>query len=216
MNRNNIYLSLAILLLAFSGCEDLDTLPEGATITSSQKEEVLTNDPKKAEAGVNAIFAQFNQYQPNYTAVGDVDNDYGYSSVMMFTDHNGYDIVASTGGYNWNAHDLKYTDRLYTSYFCEILWNDMYSIIYTTNNVIASIDPETEDATSQFYLAQGLATRAFSYWVLAQLYQFNYVGHENDLCVPIVTDENSDSLAVVGGGYLMLELMQWMVRNPPW
>ena len=200
MKRINIYILLSIFLFAFWGCEDLDTLPESETVTTAQKEDIYTLDPEKAEAEVNAIFAKFNQYQPNSTTVGDVDNDYGFSSIMLFTDHNGYDLVASDVGYNWNSNDLDFSDRLYTSYISEIVWNDMYSIIYATNNVISSIDPKTEDATSQFYLAQGLATRAYSYWVLAQLYQFNYVGHESDLCVPIVTNLSSDSLAIIGGG----------------
>ena len=201
MNKKYLFALLASSLFAFVGCQDLDTLPEGETVTSSQKEEVLDNDPTKAAASVNAIFAQFSQYEPNYNALGEVGrhNDYGYPSVMMFTDHNGMDLVSSDNGYNWNSDNMDYSDRTYTSYECQILWNDMYSIIYTTNNVIGTIDPETEDATSQFYLAQGLATRAFSYWTLAQLYQFNYVGHENDPCVPIVTAANADSLAAAGG-----------------
>jgi len=202
MNRKYLIALFASSLFAFVGCQNLDTLPEGDTITSSQKEDVLNNDPSKAEAGVNAIFTQFSVYEPNYSALGDRGrhNDFGYPSVMMFTDQNGMDVVSADVGYNWNGNDLDYTDRAYTSYECQILWNDMYSIIYTANNVIGSIDPATEDATSQFYLAQGLAARAFSYSILAQLYQFNYVGHESAPCVPIVTAANSDSLAIVGGG----------------
>lgn len=200
MNRKNIFALSAFSLIAFIGCQKLDTLPEGDTITSSQKEEVVSNDPSKAEAGVNAIFAQFSQYEPNYSALGDVErhNDFGYPSVMMFTDGNGYDVVSDDNGYNWSGNDLDYSDRINTSRECQILWNDMYSIIYTTNNVIGSISADTDDPTSQFYLAQGMATRAFSYWVLAQLYQFNYVGHESALCVPIITNENSNDAALAG------------------
>ena len=64
MKRKYIYALSALLYLGFTGCENLDTLPEGNTVTSSQKEQVASLDPKKAEAGVNAIFAQFNQYMP--------------------------------------------------------------------------------------------------------------------------------------------------------
>lgn len=199
MNRKHIFALLAISLFAFAGCQDLDTLPEGDTVTSTQKEEVVVNDPSKAVAGVNAIFAQFNQYMPNEDALGaSRHNDYGYPSVMLFTDSNGQDLVSDNTGYNWNGNNLEFSDREYTSSECQILWNDMYSIIYTANNVISSIDSETEDPTSQFYLAQGLASRAFSYWVLAQLYQFNYVGHQSDPCVPIITNLNSDEAALNG------------------
>ena len=65
-----------------------------------------------------------------------------------------------------------------------MVWNDLYSIVFAANNVVGSIDEKTEDANEQFYLGQGLAARAFSYWVMAQLYQFNYKGNEDKPCVP--------------------------------
>jgi len=200
MNRKYIFALLAFSLFAFIGCQKLDTLPEGDTITSSQKGEVVSKDPSKAEAGVNAIFAQFSQYEPNYSALGNVGrhNDFGYPSIMLSSDANGYDVVSENNGYNWSGADLSFTDRLNTSRECQIQWNDMYSIIYTTNSVIGAISADTQDPTSQFYLAQGLTTRAFSYWVLAQMYQFNYVGHETALCVPIITNENSNTAALSG------------------
>lgn len=200
MNRKYIFALLAFGMLAFMGCEDnLDTLPEGDTITSSQKEDVVGKDPSKAAASVNAVFAQFSQYMPNAGALGaSRHNDFGYPSVMMFTDANGYDMVTEDNGYNWAGNNLEFSDRVYTSNESQILWNDMYAMINTTNNVIGAISPETEDPSSQYFLAQGLATRAFSYWVLAQLYQFNYKGNEQQPCVPIITNENSNDAALNG------------------
>jgi hypothetical protein len=200
MNKKYILVLFVFSLLIFSGCEDLDTEPEGNLVSPAQKEEVISKDPSKAAAGVNGIFAQFSQYEPNYTTFGDVGrhNDFGYPAVMLFTDSNGNDVISEDNGYNYTGNNLNYTDRDYTSYECQIVWNEMYSIIYTTNNVIGSISEDTEDATSQFYLAQGLGTRAFCYWVLAQLYQFNYVGHESDACVPVITNENSEEAASSG------------------
>lgn len=190
---------IASVFIALMGCEELDTLPEGDTVTSSQKEEVVENDPSKAEAGVNAIFAQFNQYMPNEDALGaSRHNDFGYPSVMLFTDQNGYDVVSDDNGYNWTGNSLDYSDRDYTSNEAQIVWNDMYSIISNTNNVIGSIAEDIEDPTGQFFLAQGLATRAFSYWVLVQLYQFNYVGNESAPGVPIITNENANEAALEG------------------
>jgi hypothetical protein len=200
MNKNYIYAILAFFAFAVVGCEDLDTLPEGSVVTSSQKEEVVANDATKASASVNSIFAQFKEYEPNYTALGNVarHNDYGYPSIMMFGDHNGMDLVSADVGYNWNGNNLDYSDRIYTSRECQIQWNDLYSYIATCNTIISSISSDTEDGTSQFYLAQAVSVRAFSYFILAQLYQFTYVGHEDDACVPIITDENSDDAALNG------------------
>jgi starch-binding outer membrane protein, SusD/RagB family len=198
--KNNIILLIALTVFTLTGCEDLDTSPDGDIITSSQKEEVLSKDPSKAEAGVNAIFAQFSQLYPNRIALGDVKrhNDFGYPSVMMFTDCNGYDVVSQDNGYNWAGNNLDFSDRLNTSRECQILWNDMYAMISTTNSVISGISSETDNYKLKFYLAQGLATRAFCYWVLAQLYQYNYIDHQESPCVPIITDENANSAAIDG------------------
>lgn len=199
MKRIYYLIFIASFFFAITGCEDLDTLPEGDVVTSTQKEEVATNDPAKAEAGVNAIFAQFSQYMPNADALGaSRHNDFGYPANMLFMDHNGYDLVSDDNGYNWNGNDLDYSDRLYTSNEAQIMWNNMYAIINMTNNVIGAIPEDVDDPTTQFYLAQGMATRAFSYWVLAQLYQFNYVGNESAPCVPIITPENSNEAALEG------------------
>jgi len=199
MKKIFIFAITALFALSYSGCVDLDTYPEGSTVTQEQKEEVASLDPEKAAAGVNAIFAQFSVYMPNYTALGaSRHNDFGYPSIMLFTDANGYDVVSEDNGYNWMGNNLDYSDRDFTSRECQILWNDLYKQIFTTNNVIVSIDAETEEPLAQYYLAQGLSVRAFSYLILAQLYQFNYVGHENSPCVPIITDENANAVAIDG------------------
>ncbi len=198
--KNKILLTTALVFsVLFVGCNDLDTLPQGTTITSLQKEEVYALDASKPEAGVNAIFAQFNQYMPNEVALGAArHNDFGYPSIMLFTDANGYDVVSDDNGYNWTGNNLDFTDRSYTSREVQILWNDLYAIIYATNNVISSISRETTDFQNQFFLAQGLATRAFAYFNLVQLYQFNYVGNESKPAVPIITDANSNDAALNG------------------
>lgn len=198
--KNKILLTATLALsILFVGCNDLDTLPEGSTITSTQKEEVYALDPSKPEAGVNAIYAQFNQYMPNAVALGaSRHNDFGYPSIMLFTDANGYDVVSEDNGYNWTGNNLDFSDRSYTSREVQILWNDLFAIIYATNNVIGSISRETTDFQNQFFLAQGLATRAFAYFNLVQLYQFNYKGNESKPAVPIITDVNSNEAALNG------------------
>lgn len=214
MNKKFLIGLTVVSFFALGGCVDLDTLPEGSTVTDSQKEEVYKNDPSKASAAVNAIFAQFNQYMPNRTALGaSRHNDFGYPSVMMFTDMNGYDMVSDDNGYNWAGNSLDYTDRDYTSRESQILWNDMYAIISTTNRVIGAIPYDTELALSKYYLAQGLAVRAFSYFVLAQLYQFNYVGHQTDPCVPIITNVNSNAAALTGAPRATVEEVYALIKS---
>ena len=192
--------AVPVALLAFTACEDLDTQPEGDILTGKQKQEISDALPQRAEAGVRAIFTQFNVYAPNYTLFNNAvrHNDFGFSTNLGMMDANTEDVVAANVGYNWYGGGLRYTDRSYTSYESDIVWNNHYNIIFNANNVIASVDPETTDSQAQFYLAQGLAGRAFAYWSLAQLYQFNYKGHESSPCVPLITNENSSEAALNG------------------
>lgn len=198
MKNKSLYILLAFVGIFSYSCTDLDTAPEGSTITSKQKNEIYTLDPSKADAAVNAVFAQFSQYEPNSDAIGARHNDFGYPSIMFLTDAGGYDMVSSDVGYNWMGNALDYSDRDYTSREAQIVWNDLYTMILTTNNVIGAIPLETTNTQNQFNLAQGLATRAFCYFNLAQLYQFNYVGHQDNPCVPLITNENANDAAKNG------------------
>ena len=49
--------ALASVLLV--GCNDLDTEPLGAVVTSDQKEEVVKNDPEMVSASVTGITAMY-------------------------------------------------------------------------------------------------------------------------------------------------------------
>lgn len=189
------FLASAVLSATFmTGCVDLDTAPMSQYVTTDQKTEIYESDPSKAEAGVNGIFAQYSTYM---SVTGSRHNDFGYPSIMLFTDTNGMDYVSQDNGYNWTGSSLEFSDRVYTSNDCLVVWSTLYSMIYTSNNVTSTIvDPQ--DGTSKFYLAQALASRAFDYWVLAQLYQFNYADHKSSPCVPIITEENATQVALEG------------------
>lgn len=192
-----LYISISIVLsaLLFNGCVDMDTFPEGDIITSEKKEEAIAKDPNKAEAGITAIFAQFSTYM---TVVDGRHNDIGYPGIMLRMDANGFDYVGQNNGYNWMGFDIDYSDRNYAGNESRIVWNTMYQMINAANSVISSLDPATEDAKIKFYLGQALATRAFEYWVLAQLYQFNYAEHKSSPCVPLITEANMVTASVEG------------------
>lgn len=195
MKTKYIFASTILAGMFFAGCTDMDTFPESDIVTSDQKEGVVDSDPSKAEAGVNAIFSQFSSYM----AITETrHNDIGYPSVMIFTESNGFDCVSKDNGYNWTGNSLDFEDRVYTSNEAKIIWGTMYKMIYAANNVIASIPATATDPTIQFYLGQALADRAFSYWILAQLYQFNYADHKSSPCVPLVTEKNSATVSVDG------------------
>lgn len=189
--------ALALTTSMLTGCNDLDTEPLGSTITNDQKEKVYAEDPAMLEAGVNSIASMFTQFA---NTLGDsYHNDFGYPAVMMCLDARGYDFVSSAIGYNWFSASLKYSDNVKTGAVPYLIWRTMYNQIYTTNTVLSSIDANTQDETEMYYRAQALAVRAFDYHVLAQLFQFNYVGNESKPCVPIVLDTNTKEIEAAGG-----------------
>ena len=60
MKTKYIFASLLVSALAVTGCQDMDTLPDGGIVTDSQKETVSTLNPERGVAKVNAIFSTFN------------------------------------------------------------------------------------------------------------------------------------------------------------
>ncbi len=175
------------------GCTDLDTEPLGSTITESQR---------KAGADVvnSGATALFNQY--GNTMGEDYQNDYGYASVMLWLDARGIDLVAANSGYNWYSAPLRFSDNLVTSQATLMFWRTFYNQIFTANGIIKSSREalaDTPDADMvKFNLGNALAIRAFDYFNLVQLYQYNYKGHETSPAVPIVTEENADDVAQNG------------------
>ena len=216
MNVKYFMSSFVAAALALTSCTDLDTAPQGNTITSGQKSDVISSKPERGEAGVRAVFSGMNVYLPNYTALGKVTrhNDFGYGTVLMATDANSEDQSSANNGYNWAGNSLDYADRIYTSYESQMVWNDHYQIIYAANNVCAAYaagDPT--DDQGKFFYAQGLAARAYMYLNLAQLYQFTYKGNENKPCVPIITDANSNEAAANGAPRATVEEVYAQIKK---
>lgn len=193
------YTTALASVVLFAACEEMDTMPEGSTVTEQQKQEIKEQDPSKSEASVSGVFMSFSAYMPNESSIGSVHNDFGYPSVMLFTDCDGEDVVSTVTGFNWFSHSIRYTNRSVSSYIPQIAWQDLYSYIFAANNIFAVTSEDTENSTEQYSLASGHAVRAFAYFQLAQLFQFNIVGHEDSPCVPIVTEENAKDYLAKGG-----------------
>lgn len=182
---------------ALVSCNDLDTAPMGATITSDQKEETIAANPDRIDASVTAITSMFSVYA-NILPNSFGHEDYGFASAMLGLDSRGTDLVSEDTGYNWYTRNLNFADVQANGRPTRMAWATLYNQIYTANNVTSVIDPETEDAKLKFSLAQALAIRAFDYFWLVQLYQHTYVGNQDKLGVPIITEANQTEAAANG------------------
>lgn len=179
---------------SLGACADLDTEILDSIVSTDQKQDVLELDPAKASASVMGVYSQF------FTifSVNDDHYDFGYPAQMIGLDSQGVDYIAKNSGYNWFAMYNSLSSNAPTSIRSGMLWYYQYSQINTVNTLVGSIPADTDNDELMFFRAQGLATRSFDYWTLAQVYAFNYADHKTALCVPVITDENSQDAALNG------------------
>ncbi|MCH5223819.1 MAG: RagB/SusD family nutrient uptake outer membrane protein [Muribaculaceae bacterium] len=191
-----IYLLSSFALAGLlTSCYDLDTAPMGSVITEDQRTDIMEKDPSKIDAISAGVYANYNGFEFCY---GDM-LDFGYPAVMLQMDSRTADFLSGNADlYGWFSECAEYLDNTYNNPYTLIRWRLPYNIIYGSNQVLSIIDPETTDDSLKYYRAQAHGNRAFAYWFLAQLFQFNYVGHQDDMCVPIVTEENQEEEASNG------------------
>ena len=186
MKMNRYFFATMALAACMSSC-DLDKLPAGVLITEDQKDEVIAVTPELLKGDINGLAA--NRIAWNTLGLAKAQHfDFGFASVCMMTDASGQDVVADNSGYNWFAGNLTYSDRNYTSYQVEFIWKVFYNHLLTANNIIGMVDPATYDDELRIFRGQALASRAFDYLNLVQMFQFTYAGHEQAPAVPIVKE----------------------------
>lgn len=178
--------------LALAACSDIDNIDsEGYRITGDQMDKTTEVIPGRVEAKIAGM----------YTYMGTVcaafpsdtrDDDGGYPTICLSQDLNGPDMVCANNGYNWFSTSSEYSDRsdTYANPFAR--YAIFYNQIKSANDIIASIAPNTEDATQKSYLGQAKAVRAFDYLSLVPNYQFSYSTSKDLPGVPLVTETTTD------------------------
>ena len=183
INKTWMLLAGAAML---ASCE-LDTAPEGATVTEQQKQEVVDMNPDRIAADVvnlaATVFMQFTVGGSNYYAI-----DFGLPSVCIANDYNGADMVCANNDYNWYTPACDYTDRDPNYIVPYVEWTFYYNYLKAANDILAAIPAETENETLKAYRGQALGARALAIFNLVQRFQFTYKGNEDKPTVPIVTD----------------------------
>jgi len=187
MKSINKYIAIGLGAVALSSCESLDTEYLGYYVSTDQKGETLEQNPAMAQAAVTGCFATFSSCM----SIFDNHFDFGYPSVMIGLDLQGTDMITTNSGYNWFNYWEAFTSPTPSGTPSAEAWYTIYKQVYSANAVAATIPGDTDNDQLKFYRAQAVGTRAFDYWVLAQLYQFNYSTSKDKPCVPLITDENS-------------------------
>lgn len=212
----NKFFIIAFAGVALTACNDIDEIqPAGSGLTQEQVNKIYESLPVRAEATFSGMFTMMGK--PGATFDSGRADDFGFIMMAISQDAEAADYVYPNSGYNWFSVCGEYSSRNPDYANPYIRYAMPYNQIKTANDVLKSYEGR-EDADAINHMAQCRAIRAFDYLALAPYYQYKYVGHENELCVPLVTLETTDFAnnprATVKEVYeLILEDLNYAVEN---
>ncbi len=139
----------------------------------------LTEDKKNAlyEAdSENVLAASVTGMYNNLISFVETDlshNYFGQKSFDYLTSLMGNDMIM-TNRYAMSIYHylLDYWQHNYTP--TANRWAEYYTVIKNANDILTLIDPESEDASEQYYRAVALGFRGYAYLQLTYLYQHSY------------------------------------------
>ena len=190
MKLNKFFL-LALAGVALTACNDINEIqPAGRGITQEQVNKVYEALPQRAEASFSGMYSMMGE--PYYTfGASERADDFGFITMAISNDAEGPDYFYPNSGYNWFSVCGEYTSRNADYANPYIRYASPYNQLKMANDIIKSYAGRTdEDAIS--HVAQCRAMRAFDYLSMAYAFQYKYVGHEEEPCVPIVTEETTE------------------------
>lgn len=193
MKYLNKFSILALGCLAFSACSDIDDmLPESGRVTEDQLKETTEAIADRVNADLAGIYTFAGQYA---AALGNMAYhcDFGMPSVAIAMDANAADMVSANSDYEWFTPAFDLSDRDPGYIVAAMRYATMYKQIKLSNDLIASIDENTEVPALRHTLAQARAIRAYAYLNMAPYYQFNYATSADKPCVPIVSEKTPDA-----------------------
>lgn len=194
----NIYKSLfaALALIPLTSCVE-EVFP-----TSGVTQDQLDASEKSYEAMVFAMPAYYNNVA---TVSGDVAYDWGYGSIMHIRDVMTDQFAVVSSGYDWYTawEQNTYIGPGYLA--TQFIWNYYNKLVLTANNVLGSIDEDTDNEQLLYYRGLGYAFRASHYLDMARMYGYlptavtdPITSDGNDVTyytVPIMTPELTEEQA---------------------
>lgn len=161
---------LTCMLVALASCSD-DFLER--TPTDQVSDQAVFTTTTNARIALNGIHRfMFSRVSPP-----DTQDSQGQGSIMITMDMMGEDLVMSSTGNGWYNRHYRWIDhRVDNSTLCSFPYRFYYRIIANANLIITNIDKaDGLQADRNDIKAQALVYRAFSYYMLVQLYGKRYV-----------------------------------------
>jgi len=176
---------MAVGMLASCSSDKLETQP-----TQYVSSEGLMATGVAAQTALNGIYREM--FTSGWSTTGNTHQCFGVAAYNLMADIMGEDHVMGASGSGWFWYDAiynvkgRYTSSAWRSYD---LWFAFYNWIANANYIIAAeetMSGATED--KNYAIGQAYTIRAYSYFMLSQLFARTYVGHESEPCVPIYTE----------------------------
>lgn len=191
MNIHNIiYKGLAICSLTIATACSNDYLETEPTrfLEEEAVSDATKDDPSKVQAYVTGAY--FNFYCGGDYWVS--HDDFGIPAIKLATDLACEDIA-----YNRDAHffcyDYQLDNRLGNYRRTSSMWNQLYSVIDNANTIIQMLKPgegeTTENQSAQIMLGEAYSLRAYCYFWLINLWQHPYSEGQDQLGVPLKTED---------------------------
>ena len=186
------YAIVALSALTFAACNDVDEQEyEGGSLTADQLKETNEAIENRIEATFSGMFTMM--AEPGNSLGGTRPDDWGFGMTCLSNDLEGADAWIPDNGYNWFSTCGQWSSRNPSYANPYIRYIAPYKQIKIANDVIGSYPEDTTDPTAMNRVAQAKACRAYDYLTLAPFFQFNYVDHKDDPCVPLVTEKTLDA-----------------------
>lgn len=191
-------IALAVGVIFSTGCSDLmETTPSGEV-----DKDMILSDVESVEVAMNGVYTTMFHRIDFVTA--NAHQCFGDMAVRLHAEVMGEDMVhtAEGAGWFWKTYCYEVRERFAQKIqLCYFVWKYYYEIISNVNYILSVEKTATGDQTKlKDLMAQAYAARAYSYFMLVQLYQQTYKGNENLPGVPIYTEPTSGASKGKGRG----------------
>lgn len=197
---NKIYTVMALsAALSLTSCIE-ETFPEGSTATAEQVGASAT----ALEGSLNGIPAQMSLgYYVYEDQVHETDMAYPQFCISLTEMLGDMYPLGSNSGYDWyRTYNTMSANCGETSYFAYLPWFTLYRFVKAANDVISTIDFESESTSDNIKGMGGAAyaMRAFDYYMLTVLFEpveniYTDVSKVKGLSVPIVSENTTTEQA---------------------
>lgn len=190
------FIGLGMLVLGFQSCnEDVLERQPSEFITADQISDAAALNPDLVAGSIDGIYTVMFTSGSGNTGGHD---DFGQKAYDVFSDMLCSDMALSNSVYGWyrssitemqGTQDFTFGDNFQT-------WSYYYRQVLNANLAIGNLGGESadpEDAGVRALLGQSLASRAHSYFMLAQLYADDYIADQP--IIPIYTTETTGTQA---------------------